>query len=224
MKTRTTIAILIVTILLAACGAKDNSTAATQASPAGSTLPDLPRLVAGTFKLIDSNTPINSEEANHMVILWKAYLELQDRDTTHPQEVSDLLKQINNTLTIEQQAAVTAMNLTFSDVMALAREQGVDGNTTLTSSGSSGAATSGSRPAGMGNGGFQGGGGGMPPDMGGGGMPPEMAGGAAPVDAEAIQPSDEAGNMAAVGGMGENIALALIDPLIIQLETIAGSN
>ena len=64
----------------------------------------------------------------------------------------------------------------------------------------------------------------MPPDMGGGGMPPEMAGGAAPVDAEAIQPSDEAGNMAAVGGMGENIALALIDPLIIQLETIAGSN
>lgn len=214
------IAILAVSACTAA-GTSDGNATQTAVNNGSSQLPTLSRLVVGTYKLIDSSTPVTQDQAKELVVLWKAYKELETRDSKAQQEVTDLLTQINSLLTTEQIAAIDAMNLSTRDVMSLVQELGVSASTASTSrTGSSSRANS---SAGGGPGGFPGGG--MPPDMAAGGGP-SIEGGFAPGGSTAATPSASTlatmqARRADSGAQTATMALLLIDPLITRLESIA---
>ena len=216
---------LILILVLTACGSAASATGAsdqTQTAESGTTqLPTISKLVGGTYKLIDSATPITQTQASEMVILWKAYQELNTRDATATQEVSDLLTQINSEFTSEQAATVEAMNLTSQDIMTIAKELGVNEATGSERSSSQSSATSNS-----GQGGFPAGG--NPPDGGGpgGGGGPGVGGdfGQGSNTSSTPSASTRATMQAARSNSGAqvtNLSILLIDPLIVRLEAIA---
>ncbi len=214
---------LIAILAVSACTAAGTTNGnATQTTTAGTDqLPTLSKLVVGTYKLIDSSTPVTQVQARELVVLWKAYKELNTRDSKAQQEVTDLLTQINSSLTTDQIAAIDAMNLSTRDVMSLVQELGVSASTTSTSR--TGSSSSSNSSAGGGPGGFPGGG--MPPDIAVGGGP-GMEGGFAPGGSTAATPSASTiatmqARRADSGAQTATMALLLIDPLITKLETIA---
>jgi|WetSurMetagenome_2_1015567.scaffolds.fasta_scaffold20528_2 hypothetical protein len=223
---------MIAILAISACSASGTSTGnATQTVTTGSNqLPALSKLVVGTYKLIDSSTPITQAQAKELVILWKAYKELQTRDTKAQQEVTDLLTQINSTLTTDQITAIDTMNLSTRDVMSLVQELGVAASTTTTRTGSSSSSSSSSssRSSGGASGGFPGGGfpgGGVPPADGGfvfnqGGGGGQFGGGTSATPSASMRATIQA-RRAASGAQTATMALLLIDPLITKLQSIA---
>ncbi len=167
-------------------------------------------------------TPIAPQQAEELAVLWKAYNELQNRDTTAEQEKTDLLDQINSSFSADQQAAITAMNLSGQDVMAMVQELGLstDQRRTKTNSQSSASATGGV-PGGGGPGGGGPGGGG--PE---GGAPPDITGGAGN-NSSTTPSADELATIQArradSGAQMETMTLLLIEPLITKLESVATS-
>jgi hypothetical protein len=228
MKTKLVLILSLITILaVSGCSAVGASNGnATQTTTAGSDqLPTLSKLVVGTYKLIDSSTPITQAQAKELVILWKAYKELQTRDTKAKQEVTDLLTQINSTLTTDQITAIDTMNLSTRDVVSLVQELGVSASTTTTKTGSSSSnsSSSSSRSSGGAAGGFPGGG--VPPADGGfvfneGGGGGQFGGGTSATPSASMRATIQA-RRAASGAQTATMALLLIDPLITKLETIA---
>jgi hypothetical protein len=227
MKKKLVLIISLIAILaVSACSAVGTSNGnATQTTTAGSDqLPTLSKLVVGTYKLIDSSTPITQAQAMELVILWKAYKELQTRDTKAQQEVTDLLTQINSTLTTDQITAIDTMNLSTRDVMALVQELGVSASTTSkTGSASTSSSSSSSRSSGGAAGGFPGGG--VPPADGGfvfngGGGGGQFGGGTSATPSASMRATIQA-RRAASGAQTATMALLLIDPLITKLESIA---
>ncbi len=214
---------LIAILAVTGCSAIGTSNGnATQTVTTGSDqLPTLSKLVVGTYKLIDSSTPVTQAQAKELVILWKAYKELQTRDSKAQQEVTDLLTQINSSLSTDQIAAIDAMNLSTRDVMSLVQELGVSASTASTSR--TGSSSSSNSSVGGGPGGFPGGG--MPPDMAAGGGP-GMEGGFTAGGSTAATPSASTiatmqARRADSGAQTATMALLLIDPLITKLESIA---
>jgi hypothetical protein len=217
------IAILVVSACTAA-GTPDGNATQTAANNGSSQLPSLSRLVVGTYKLIDSSTPVTQDQAKELVVLWKAYKELETRDSKAQQEVADLLTQINSLLTTEQITAIDSMNLSTRDVMSLIQELGVSASTASTSR--TGSASSSNSNTGGGPGGFPGGGGGPPPDMVFSSAGPGAEGGFAISGNNVATPSASTiatmqARRADSGAQTATMALLLIDPLITKLETIA---
>jgi hypothetical protein len=226
MKKKMVLIISLIAILsVSACSAVGTSNGnATQTTITGSDqLPTLSKLVVGTYKLIDSSTPITQAQAKELVILWKAYKELQTRDTKAQQEVTDLLTQINSKLTTDQITAIGTMNLSTRDVMSLVQELGVSASTASTSR--TGSSSSGSsRSTGGVPGGFPGGG--VPPADGGGfafaegGGGGQFGGGTSATPSASMIATIQA-RRAASGAQTATMALLLIDPLITKLESVA---
>ena len=220
---------LMAILAVSACSAASSSSqgaSETQTATSGSSeLPMLSKLVVGTYKLIGSSTPITREQAKQLVILWKAYRELQTRDTKAQQEVTDLMAQINSNFTAEQVSAITAMNLSVRDVMSMAQELGVNTaqgtNQNQSSSSSSSSTGSSTSRSGGEMGGFPGGG--LPPDMGGGGF--VMGGGASGSGTSSTPSASIRATMQArradSTALTTNMAAQLVEPLIIKLEAIA---
>jgi hypothetical protein len=229
MKKKIVLIISLIAILaVSACSAVGTSNGnATQTTTVGSDqLPTLSKLVVGTYKLIDSSTPITQAQAKELVILWKAYKELQTRDSKAQQEVTDLLSQINSSLTTEQNAAIEAMNLSARDVMSMVQELGINSNTAITTrtgqSSSSSSSSSGTRSGGA-TGGFPGG----PPQDFVFSAGPGQDGGfsrnanTASTPSASIRATFQA-RRAQSGAQTATMALLLIDPLITKLESISG--
>lgn len=220
---------LVAVLTVAACsavGTSSQTTAETQTATSGSTeLPLLSKLVVGTYKLIGSTTPVTQDQARELVILWKAYKELQTRDTKAQQEVTDLLAQINSNYTADQVAAITAMNLSARDVISMAQELGVNTTQGTNSSGNPSSSGSASGSATSRTGGAPGdfGGGGLPPDMGGGGF--VMGGGSTSGSTSSTPSASFRATMQArrsdSTALTTNMAALLIEPLIVKLEAIA---
>ena len=220
---------LVAVLTVAACsavGTSSQTTAETQTATSGSTeLPLLSKLVVGTYKLIGSTTPVTQDQAGELVILWKAYKELQTRDTKAQQEVTDLLAQINSNYTADQVAAITAMNLSIRDVMSMAQELGVNTAQGTGSGGSSSSSSSSTGSSSSRTGGAPGdfGGGGLPPDMGGGGF--VMGGGSTSGSTSSTPSASIRATMQArrsdSTALTTNMAALLVEPLIVKLEAIA---
>lgn len=216
---------LMAILTVSACSAASSSSQSaseTQTATSGSSeLPMLSKLVVGTYKLIGSSTPITQDQAKELVILWKAYKELQTRDTKAQQEVTDLLSQINSNFTADQVSAIAAMNLSVRDVMTMAQEQGVNTAQGTTQTGSSSSSSSSSRSSRVTGGGFPGGG--IPPDAGGGAF---VFGGGTSGSGTSSTPSASLratmqARRSSASAFTNNIAPLLIEPLIVKLEAIA---
>jgi len=64
--------------------------------------------------------------ANDLLPLWKAVRSLSSNSTAAPQEMSALFTQIQETMTPEQIAAISAMHLTRADTAQIAQEMGLN--------------------------------------------------------------------------------------------------
>lgn len=216
------IAILTMTACSAA-GTSSQSATQTQTAASSTELPMLSKLVVGTFKLIESTSaPITQDQAQQLVILWKAYKELQGRDTKAQQEVTDLLSQINSTYTTQQISAIDAMNLSARDVMTLAQQLGVNsaqGSTTSNNSSSRSSSSSSSSRSSGGPSGFPGGG--LPPDLGGGGFGAGSSSSGTSATPSASMRATLQARRSSSTAFTSNIAALMVEPLILKLEAIA---
>ena len=132
MKLKTVILPIVIgslVLLLVACknssiqtGSMGNS--GTTNSQDGTSLSQANRLLVGTLKLEATDQAVTKDEATQLLPLWQAYLSLSSSQTAAEAEVDALLNQINSTMTTSQVQAITAMNLTSTDMMDLMQSMG----------------------------------------------------------------------------------------------------
>jgi hypothetical protein len=81
-------------------------------------------LLVGSLKLEDTDQAISADQAATLLPLWQAYRSLSNSQTSAEAEVDALLTQIQRLLTTDQVKAISAMNLTSSDMMDLMQSMG----------------------------------------------------------------------------------------------------
>jgi hypothetical protein len=169
-----TFLVLTVLAILSVMIACTKTTAATETAGTTATLSGQAELLVGTFKLEDTDLAVTADQARQLLPLWQTLQALSISSTAATEEINAVVNQIKSTMTTQQIARITELNLTQQDIMTVMRDAGVAQNNT-------GASTT---PMAMGNfpsGGAQGGGG--MPSGGQGGMPSggmPSGGGAAP--------------------------------------------
>lgn len=209
---------------LTACSKQADPVAGGTPEGGAPTLPTVMQMLVGTFKLEGTDQAVDAEQAAKLLPLWKAYNSLSSSDSVAQKEVTALVKQIENTMTSKQRQAITEMKLSFQDMSAVARAQGIE-----MAMGSPGQRGAGGAQGAMPEGGMppEAMGGGMPgggmPGGGGGGMPPGGGGpgGGGPGGFGGGQSSSESSSVTNFGPQGTT---ALIEALIKLLETKVASS
>lgn len=84
------------------------------------------KLTLGTFKLEDTAYPIDVDQAAELLPLWKALRSLSESETVASEEIEAVLNQIQDTMTVEQIAAIEDMQLTNGDMGAIFEELGLE--------------------------------------------------------------------------------------------------
>ena len=213
------VAILVLSLLLAACGGAANQASSnTETTPsdspqAGSSLSKVNQLLVGTLRLVGTDQAITTDEASQLLPLWQAYLSLSNSQTAAEEEVDALLNQLQTTMTSDQISAIEAMNLTSTDMMDLMQSMGgamADrGTPDPQSTPGFDISSQGSPPAG-----FQGGGNGGPSNDSGGGTTRNFGSGGSGGGSTIIQGGPGMGGDAgSAAGIGDpNIAQGTVDP------------
>ena len=88
-------------------------------------LPVRNQLTLGTLELDGTPNAITAEQAQTLLPLWQALLGTQKSGAAAQAEVSALLEQIEGSMTSEQLAAISALQLTQADLQAWAAANGV---------------------------------------------------------------------------------------------------
>jgi len=83
-------------------------------------------LALGTFKLEGSEYPLDPDQADEMLVLWKAVRSLSESDNTAVEEMDALFNQIQAVFSPEQLAEIEAMELSFQDMRAVAEQMGIE--------------------------------------------------------------------------------------------------
>lgn len=83
------------------------------------------QLNLGSLKLAETNTPITPEQAQVMLPLWQALINMNRTGNSAQAEVNALLAQIEAAFTPEQLTAIRAMQLTSADIQAWTAASGV---------------------------------------------------------------------------------------------------
>jgi hypothetical protein len=83
-------------------------------------------LILGTVLLDETAYPVDAEQAAALLPLWKALRSLGASETTAQAEIDALVAQIGSTLSAEQTAAISAMELSMADMAAVSEALGVE--------------------------------------------------------------------------------------------------
>lgn len=142
--------LILLAVMLTACGSASNGT---QAGSATLTLSTQTELILGTLKLESTAQAVTKEQAATLLPLWTLMQKLQNNDSAAQQEKDALVDQIKQTMTSEQLKAITAMKLTMQDAMSISQGQNVTVTSTKTSGSNSsfGGDPAGGPPAGGGD-------------------------------------------------------------------------
>jgi len=163
MNKRTLLILLLIVaaILATGCSAKEDAAVAESAAGAATTreMPELTKLMLGTFKLEGSDHAVTPEQAGELLPLWKMTRALSESDTVAREELEAVGTQISKAMTDAQLAAIDEMGLTMMDTRTIMEELGIEMERPDASGGSEGSTTV-VRPGG---GQGPGGGGGQPP-------------------------------------------------------------
>ncbi len=89
-------------------------------------LPVEMQLALGTLKLKGSENAVDANTAGKLIPLWEAVRSMADNNSSSPQEVQALYKQIGETMTPAQMQAIANMQLTQQDIPQVAQELGLD--------------------------------------------------------------------------------------------------
>lgn len=133
-KTITFISIFMILLGLAACSspASNASSDSLQATdsllPADydNALPATMQLVVGTIKLDGTANEVDVQTASELLPLWQAAKSLSNSDSTAPQELDALFKQIEETMTPGQIQSIKEMKLTREDMSQVFQEMGMN--------------------------------------------------------------------------------------------------
>jgi hypothetical protein len=125
---------LLVALSLAACsGAAAGSNPSTTTTSSGpltadydNALPVPLQLAAGTFQLENTPNAVDGATAAQLLPLWKAVRSLSTSDTTAPEELDAVYKQIQDTMTTSQIQAIADMKLTTTDMRTIAQDMGLN--------------------------------------------------------------------------------------------------
>jgi len=126
--------VLMLTLLLSACGGSAQASNPAQGgqsgsgaqngpsgrSPFGNQDPNAPlplasALAVGTIKLDSTAQAVSVDEAKQLIPLWEGLQSLIGSDTAAKAEVEGVINQIRSTMTTDQVSAIQAMKLTGSD-------------------------------------------------------------------------------------------------------------
>jgi hypothetical protein len=129
---KTFITVLLLTLILTACGASSTQ----RANPAGDTngnngsfgtapLPLAMELVVGTFKLEGTDNAVTAEQAAKLLPLWQVYKDLSASTSAAQEEIDALAQQIQETMTPEQVQAITDMKLTRREIFQTMQDLGI---------------------------------------------------------------------------------------------------
>lgn len=185
MKKSTTLLVVILGLILTACGGQaspsgsfTNSAARPSGTQSGTSAGLSPALqvAIGTLKLDKTTNEITAKQATDLLPLWETLQVLESSDTAAAQEKEALIAQIQETMTGDQMQTIAEMGLTRQDMVALLQAQGQtfalnagqNGNGFSQNGSSSGNNTRRNFGSGGGGGFFFGGGAGGPPTGGGG--------------------------------------------------------
>ena len=80
------------------------------------------QLVIGSVQLDDTEQAIDADQAAKLLPLWQAYQSLSSSDTTAAAELNAVLNQIQDTMTVDQIAAIADMQLTNEALTELIEE------------------------------------------------------------------------------------------------------
>ncbi len=238
--------ILVLAIVLVACGAKLSKTTTTSGTAGGTTggsggysangtpgarnltqpLPLAELLLIGTFKLQGTSNAINATQAAALVPLWQAYAQLTSSNTAAQAEIDAVVSQIQQTMTPAQVQAITALKLTRQDLYTEMSSLGLTNGgasgtpgfsfTPRAGGGTTGGARGGAGGGGGGGGGFFAGGGGGG-FAGGGGVP--GAGGTTGT----TRPTPNATQQALRAQYANRIPTPLMNALIALLQKTSGA-
>ena len=114
MKERIAVLVLV-SLMLSACGATNESQAETRARGA---LPPMTEVLVGTLRLDGTEHAVSIEQAADLLPLWEIYRELSSSDTVASAELEALNEQIQEVMTPQQREAIRDMELTQEDVEA----------------------------------------------------------------------------------------------------------
>ncbi|NPA93204.1 MAG: hypothetical protein GXO56_05945 [Chloroflexi bacterium] len=185
---------------LAACSSSNEAAETTDQAADVTTQTDAPEsvvLLVGTWKLDGTPQEITAEQAAKLLPLWQLFQTLSTSDTTAPEEVEAVLKQIKQVMTPEQLEAIAAMNITLDEMRTFMQEMGVSG---------------------QGGGTGPGGGTGQPPA----GMVPGMGGGGGNTSGLSPQEIATAQAQRASTASAERVPGPLMNGFIEYLQTKAG--
>jgi hypothetical protein len=133
-KTITLISFLMIVLGLTACGNGAANTDPGTAQVVNSLLPTdyenaLPattQLVVGTLKLDGTANEVDVNQAAELLTLWQAARSLSSSDSTAPEELNALFKQIEETMTPEQIQAIKDMKPTREDMSQVFQQMGMN--------------------------------------------------------------------------------------------------
>jgi hypothetical protein len=206
-----------VMVLVTACGGPAQTTTASSALSVGysGALPVETQLIAGSLFLEDTDLAISTEQAPELLLLWRAFRSLSNSDTSAQAEIDALINQIEETMSVEQIEAISAMKLTSDDLAVVLQQVAAP---SMASAGST-TGTGSSAVLGPGAGGFVIGSG--PGPGGGDGMAllaPSAGQGTILSAASTEIPSQ---NLSQSSRSSDRTAIRLVDTLITLLETRA---
>jgi hypothetical protein len=124
MKKLTLISMILLSLILAACGTAQTASSSSASSTAEA-LPAATQLILGTFKLEETENAVTSEQAAELLPLWQVYQGLTVSGTSAQAEIDALIAQIQETMTASQVEAIRAMSLAQEDVMTLMVEENI---------------------------------------------------------------------------------------------------
>lgn len=218
MKKSTSISILLGALMAlticTGCSIDQEVVEITSATPGSdgprSTLSDEDRipvnqLVVGTLKLEGTEFEVSTDQAQTLLVLWKAYRGLLESDITVQAELQAVLNQVQSTMTVEQIEAIRSMEITSEEITRLAEDYDLFPD---------------DLPEGVGDVNLPGGGpgaGGFPEGGFDGGQGPRFEGETSPEQMATAQAMREER-----GGIGSRVASFLVTPLIELLESKVG--
>jgi hypothetical protein len=225
-------ALVILTIVLVACGAKASTTSivnnGSSSGPLGGTpggvslnqpLPLVEQLLVGTFKLQGTANAITPTEASSLVPLWQAYAQLTSSNAAAQAEIDSVVSQIQTTMSPQQVQAITALKLSRQDLFTTMADLGLNNGFAGGANGTPGfSGTPRARGNNGGNGGGGGGGGFFPGGGGGGGFQGGGTGGTG-----GTRPTPNATALALRAQFANRIPTPLMDALLSYLQKTAGS-
>ncbi len=117
MKNKMAVTIIIMALLLSACGIA--STADASASTAKTkSFSGQAELIVGILKLEGTDQAVTTKQASELLPLWEVMKVLANSDTSAQAEIDAAVSQIKETLTPSQLQAIANMKLTEQDISA----------------------------------------------------------------------------------------------------------